>query len=228
MISFALVDIKSINSTIPRSSFSEVYLERLADLIIDCGGLVKPLVLKAIGPESYTVVDGDFEYYAAVRAREKDPRKGEMVNAFVVSPKNESIIIEQTTAIKSLTSPDDSTNFESHLTNIELRLEKQNNDLRAEWKQEIQRLEDKLKTFENLIPKKSNPLKCINILSQDELVIKLQRSRISGAEKIAKAIVDARRKKQNKKFEDYRDVVKSVKDLAEKRILTIIDDWSLR
>ena len=48
-----------------------------------------------------------------------------------------------------------------------------------------------------------------------------------SAEKIAKAIVDARRKKQNTKFEDYRDVVKSVKDLGNKKILTIIDDWSL-
>jgi hypothetical protein len=63
-------------------------------------------------------------------------------------------------------------------------------------------------------------------LTKDELTIQLQRSRISGAEKIAKAIVDVRQKKQTQEFENYRDVVKSVKGLGETTILTIIDDWS--
>jgi hypothetical protein len=63
-------------------------------------------------------------------------------------------------------------------------------------------------------------------LSQDKLAVTLERSRITGAEKIAKAIVEARLQKKQQKFEDYRDVVKSVKGLGEKTILTIIDTWS--
>ncbi|HEY9744520.1 MAG TPA: hypothetical protein V6C90_28850, partial [Coleofasciculaceae cyanobacterium] len=66
----------------------------------------------------------------------------------------------------------------------------------------------------------------LNSLSQDKLAVTLERSRITGAEKIAKAIVEARLQKKQQKFEDYRDVVKSVKGLGEKTILTIIDTWS--
>jgi hypothetical protein len=58
--------------------------------------------LKAIGVETYTVIDGHFEYYAAVRAREKEPRKGEMVNAFVISPKEEDIVVKQASAIRGM------------------------------------------------------------------------------------------------------------------------------
>ncbi|MEH1788149.1 MAG: hypothetical protein V7L23_21845 [Nostoc sp.] len=35
-----------------------------------------------------------------------------------------------------------------------------------------------------------------------------------------------RHKKPKQQFEDYRDVVKSVNNLGEKTILTIIDEWS--
>jgi hypothetical protein len=62
-------------------------------------------------------------------------------------------------------------------------------------------------------------------LPEDALFKKLQRSRISKAEKLAKAIVEARLKKTNQKFEDYRDVKKSVKGLGEQGILTIVDEW---
>ncbi|BDI18633.1 hypothetical protein ANSO36C_44350 [Nostoc cf. commune SO-36] len=71
MINFSLVDVKSITSNEPRSSFSEADLENLADIIIETGGIIRPLVVKVTGVESYTVVDGHFEYYAAVKAREK-------------------------------------------------------------------------------------------------------------------------------------------------------------
>jgi predicted nucleic acid-binding OB-fold protein len=48
----------------------------------------------------------------------------------------------------------------------------------------------------------------------------------SFSEKLAKDIFDARCKKPKQEFEDYRDVVKSVKNLGDKTILTIIDEWS--
>jgi len=84
MILFSLVDVKDITSNMTRSSFSEADLDRIAQMILDCEGIIRPLVLKLTG-QRVAVVDGHFEYYAAVRAREKDPRKGEMVNAFVIS-----------------------------------------------------------------------------------------------------------------------------------------------
>ena len=157
MIEFYLVDVKNINSDIPRSNFGESDLENLADMILESGGIIKPLILKATGVETYTVIDGHFEYYAAVRAREKEPRKGEMVNAFVISPKEEDIIVKQISAItgvenaaKPVTTTTETTNSESsRLANIELRFEKYINEFRTEQVQEIQKLKNNLKEIDS-------------------------------------------------------------------------------
>ncbi|WP_375500320.1 chromosome partitioning protein ParB [uncultured Nostoc sp.] len=236
MINFSLVDVKSITSNEPRSNFSEGDLENLADIIIETGGIIRPLVVKVTGLESYTVVDGHFEYYAAVRAREKNPRQAEMVNAFVIAPKLEDLVLKQIVSLqeidssgKTVTPQPETTKLEPRLANLELRLEKQFNEFKSEFIQERQRIDSQFKQLENLIPQKreqSNPLSLLNSLDRDELSRKLQRSRIPGAEKLAKAIEDARHKKPKKEFEDYRDVVKSVNNLGDKTILTIIDEWS--
>lgn len=91
MTEYYLVDVKSIQSTTPRSKFKVDQLETLAQSILETGGLLSPLLLKQTGPESYEVLAGDLEYYAAVRAKEIDPRKGEMVNAFVI-PQNSTML----------------------------------------------------------------------------------------------------------------------------------------
>lgn len=228
------VEIESVNSSQPRSNFSEVDLDLIANLILESGGLLKPLILKKIGFEKYNVIDGHFEYYAAVRACEKNPHVAE-VNAVIISSESESAVIKQVEALKSSLSLNqqpktllDTTTSDSRLTNIELRIERQSNEFRAELTGEIKRLEDKFKKLESQIPQRLNPLESLNNLNQDELAEKLERSRITGAEKakkIAKAIVDARRKKKQQQFEDYRDVVKSIQGLGEKTILTIIDTW---
>ena len=178
----------------------------------------------------YKRQDGHFEYYAAVRSKEKDPRKGEMVNAFIISPKSEQIVKKQVEAMGGLkvTGEITSNTIELRLANLEGRLEKQINEFRSEQAQERQKVEDRFKQIESKNPQQVEALKLINTLNKDELAIRLQRSRISGGEKIAKAIVDARKKKQKQEFEDYRDVVSSVKGLGEKTILTMIDDWSKR
>lgn len=233
---FYLVDVKDITSDIPRSNFAESDLENLADIIIETGGIIKPLVVKSLGAESYTVVDGHFEYYAAVRAKEKNPRKAEMVNAFVIPAKLENLIVQQIAVIEkaydhesSNITSNTSNSESSRLTNLELRFERQFNEMKSELIQESQRINDKFRQLEKLIPQKSehgNPLDLLNTLDINELNAKLQRSRVSGYEKLSKAIGDARRKKPKHKFEDYRDVMKSVKGLGIQTILTIIDEWS--
>ena len=235
-MNFSLVDVKSITSNEPRSNFSEADLENLADIIIQTGGIIRPLVVKVTGVENYTVVDGHFEYYAAVRAREKNPRQAEMVNAFVIAPKLEDLVVKQVASLKGIDSSSkivtpqpETTKLEPRLVNLELRFEKQFNELKSEFIQERQRIENQFKQLEKLIPQKSeqsNPLSLLNSLDKDELSIKLQRARIPGAEKLAKGIFDARRKKPKQEFEDYRDVMKSVQRLGVQTILTIIDEWS--
>ena len=234
MIDFYLLDVKNITSNVPRSNFRETDLENLAEIIIKTGGIIRPIVVKLNGPEAYTVVDGHFEYYAAVRAREKNPREGEMVNAFVISPKAEDLTKRQAEIIRNSNSSQESTqitsipsnNLESRLANLELRLEKQINELKSEKLQEKQEIDRRFKDLAKQLPQPSDPLNLLNTLDKDQLLLKLQRSRISASEKIAKAIFEARRKKAKQKFEDYRDAIGSVKGLGEKTILTIIDDWS--
>lgn len=239
MMNFSFVDVKSITSDVPRSNFAEAELENLADIILKSEGIIRPVVVKTTGIESFSVVDGHFEYYAAVRAKEKDARKGEMVNAFVISPKLEDLVVKQAEILrgkelseKTLPTPSGTSNtskmdkIESRVQNLELRLEKQINELNSIIRQERETTEGELKEIKNKIPQPSHPLTLINTLNKDELALKFQRSRISRAEKLSEAIIDARENKSNKEFSDYCDVVNSVKGLGDKTMLTIIDEWS--
>jgi ParB-like nuclease domain len=84
MIKCYFVDVKDISSTVPKSKFKKAAIDRLADAILAADGLLRPLILQETGVEKYTVIEGHREYYAAVRAKEKDITKAEMVNAFII------------------------------------------------------------------------------------------------------------------------------------------------
>jgi ParB family chromosome partitioning protein len=45
--------------------------------------------------DAYEIVDGDFEYYAAARAKEIEPLKGETIGAFILEQENEELLLEQ-------------------------------------------------------------------------------------------------------------------------------------
>jgi len=81
---YALVDIKDIFSVVPATEFSKTDIEELGKSILQHGGLVRPIILKQIHIESLEVVAGHLSYHAAARARQLDPRKAEMIDAFVV------------------------------------------------------------------------------------------------------------------------------------------------
>ena len=100
-----LVDVSGITSTVPRSAFDADQVESLAQSILESGGLLSPIVLKQTGPESFEVLAGDLEYHAAARAKELDPRKGEMVNAYVVPPQNQAAAVEQVNRAKPTVRP---------------------------------------------------------------------------------------------------------------------------
>jgi len=101
-----------------------------------------------------------------------------MVN--VISPKSENIVAKQAEALRAVQSSKIPTwNNEFRITsgNIELRFEKQINELRSEQAQERQRV-GKLKEIESRVPKPIEPLKTFNTLSQNELAIKLKRAKL--------------------------------------------------
>ncbi|MFQ4145945.1 chromosome partitioning protein ParB [Chlorogloeopsis sp. ULAP02] len=242
MINFSLVDIDNIKSDVPRSEFSESDLENLASIILESGGIVRPLILKETEAETYTVIDGYLEYYAAVKAREKNPRKGEMVNAFVISPKIEDLVLKQTAILKEVESLNqavrplpETTKLEPRLANIELRFEQQLNQFKSELLQEKQRVDDKFKEFANLIPKKIQPLEVFNNLNVSELVSRLINAGFASktATRIAESIEKERKKK---KFTSLSDVVmrvkitsgkKFVKAITSEKMIEIVDNWSL-
>lgn len=110
MIKCGFFDVKSIKSGTKKSDFAEADIERLADLILATDGLIRPLTIEQVGIETgtgvvrYKVIEGHLEYYAAARAREKDPRKAGMVNAFEVTADIREFAIDQI-ALLSKTKP---------------------------------------------------------------------------------------------------------------------------
>lgn len=249
MINFYLVDVKSISSEVPRSNFSESDLEKIADSILASGGIIKPLVLKQTGVEDFSVIDGHLEYYAAVRAREKNPREGEMVNAFVISPKVEDLVLEQTALLRNteLSATEYSeqeiktlppkTKSQSLPNNQLSVLEKQMSELRIELSQEIQRLysavnQSKNTTNTNIL----TPLEAFNKLHARDLIARLKTVNI--AEKRAMEVAEKIEKERSKQpFISLADVIertkikvgkskKETKAIAEKKMLQIVDTWS--
>jgi hypothetical protein len=103
MLKCLFVDLTSISSTKPKSKFNKAQIEKLADSILAIDGLVNPLILSQTGSENgvdrYTIIEGDLAYYAALRAKEKDLRKAEMVNAFVIPADCQQAAIEQLTLL---------------------------------------------------------------------------------------------------------------------------------
>jgi hypothetical protein len=95
MIKCFFVNVKSIFCDVPRSNFVESELEQLADCILETDGLIRPLILKEIGVQQYAVIRGYREYYGAVIAKERDIKKAEMVNAFIIEPEIQEVAIEQ-------------------------------------------------------------------------------------------------------------------------------------
>ena len=92
LLSPEFILVKEITSTVPRSNFSDTEIEKLAQSILAVEGLIRPIVVRPTGIDTYEVVDGDREYHAAVRAREIDGRKGERITAIVIEgPKAEAI-----------------------------------------------------------------------------------------------------------------------------------------
>ncbi|MEH2350435.1 MAG: chromosome partitioning protein ParB [Nostoc sp.] len=243
---FYTVDVKNITCDVPLSNFSNDALNSLADMIIESGGIIRPLILKTTGLETYAVVDGYFEYYAAVRAREKNPRQCEMVNAFVISPKNEDEIFKQVSAFREFGSDNKpeiteriQTNHSESITknNDFSLLEKQINELRSELaqeRQERQKLYDTLKLIESQIPKQITPLDTFNSLSLLELTFRLRTAGFTDkkAVQVAESVEKERKKK---KFESLKDVLtrvkivngkKQIKGISGDKMVDIVDSWS--
>lgn len=233
-LSTSLVGVKKITSTGRRSNFADDELEQAARLILEAEGVINPIVLRRTSLESYEVVDGDFEYYAAARAREIDPRKGEMIGAYIIEPENEEIIKDQVKLLRKQKPPaglgnaDYSsdgiearlTNIDSRQTNMESRFENRLSELKAEQRREIQNMDNRLKELESRIRKPVEPLDALNTLSLFDLTSKLSRAGVNS--KIVEKIVSER---DQGKFKSFGNAVERVKGLGDKTMVKIIDSF---
>lgn len=232
-LSTMLVAVRKISSHIPRSNFSETDIEKAAQLILAVEGLINPIILKRTSLESFEVVDGHFEYYAAAKAREINLAKGEMINAFILDEENTEVLQQQVEMLrpsKETSTPTVSTNtaaVEARVNNLETRIEARLRDFEQANKTLKTQLESKIKEIEGKLPQKIEPLVAFNQDNQLELTRKFQMRGIYGgknAEKIAAAIIEARGKQPNQEFSSLAAIVKEVKMVVGKRKQTAISD----
>ncbi|MBD2039825.1 Rho termination factor N-terminal domain-containing protein [Microcoleus sp. FACHB-672] len=99
-LSTSLVAVKKITSKAPNSNFLETDINQAAQLILKAGGLINPIIIRRTSITSYEVVDGHFEYYVAVKAREIDPLNGENIAAYIIEPDNEEVLLSQIKALR--------------------------------------------------------------------------------------------------------------------------------
>ncbi|WP_414562780.1 MULTISPECIES: ParB N-terminal domain-containing protein [unclassified Anabaena] len=241
-LSTSLVAVKKISCTKPRSLFSDDELEKAAQSILESEGVINPIVIRRTSLKSYELVDGAFEFYAAARAREIDPRKGEMISVFIIEPENEEVLTKQVELFrksKSLISSSASTNSdsqqtlstnidlrvtnnESRMTNIESRFDNYTQELQTDFRNEIKKINDRLNAIETMIPKPMEPLVALNNLKLHELVSRLKRVNVKT--QIIEKIVNER--EANGNFTSFSNVVERIKGLGDKTMLKIIDSFS--
>lgn len=237
MSEYYLVDVKSITAKAPRSAFKVDEIDTLAQSILASGGLLSPLLLRQTGMESYEVLVGDLEYYAAARAKELNPRAAEMVNAFVVPNDLAETAVKQIEALKKTSAtqspatrpseakPTKGSSLDSQrLTNLEARMEEVFGDIKQTQQKDMRSLEQKIAALQQQLPTKIEPLEVFNTASTAELLQKMNAAAIKGktAEKLINGIEKARSKSP---FTSFKDVIKRVDGLGDGRMLTMLDAW---
>lgn len=228
-----LVDILSIKCNVERSLFSELELEKLANLILQVQGIIQPLIVKKTGLDEYELIEGTFEYYAAVKAHEIDDYF-EMIRVFIISDEEHDVIQKQLNFFRPKITDNNQivntkTNFNDSdigLNNLEKRLNEINVNLQPlkdikemvemvlNLQQQLQQnqveSQPKIKEIKKADEEKLEPLNAFNTLPIHQLVLALKRAEITQKE--AEKIVESVKKEREKKpFASLNDVVNRVK-----------------
>ena len=220
MVEFQKIDVKEITTDFPKSNIPSEQIEHLAQLILNSGELVRPLVVRQTGIESFELLSSPLEYYAAVRAREIEPRKGEMVSAFLISKKDDSAIQEQVEFFKG--EPLLSSSGDNARVN---RLEEDLKQLKIDVLEKFIEHDNKIRELSQ-VEATPDLLDTINSASEAELVHLLQRAQLTDTQ--VKAICSSRKALKGGKFLSFRNLIDQTKGVGEKSILKLIDDWNDR
>ncbi|WP_088239661.1 ParB N-terminal domain-containing protein [Calothrix rhizosoleniae] len=232
----SLVAVRKITCNSPRSLFIDEELEEAAKLILATEGVINPIVVRRTSLKSYEVIDGAFEYYAAARAREIEPEKGEMIGVFIIEEDNEELLIQQVKAFrkdnlnpvnKSIITEEVLNNF---LKNFESRFDKIAHQLLEEATAKV-KFEYEVKDLQKQLKNKIEILEIFNNLDASQLASKLKITGIKQFNQISDAVITERKKH---KFKSLNDVVnrvkikrgqKSITAISSKKMLDIVDIW---
>lgn len=238
-LSTSLVAVKKITSTRARSIFVEDELEQAAQSILESEGVINPIVVRRTSLQSFEVVDGDFEYYAATRAREIDPRKGEMIGVFIIEPENEDTLTKQVQLFRqqkldsSPTIASDSKDIEKFLLNLESRFEKITNQLFEKATANV-KLENENKELRKQIADKSELLEVFNASSNVDILSKALNA-VFNSKKVSHLLEIIQNERAQEQFKSLNDVVqrvkvihgkRKIKGISSEKMLEIVDWWS--
>ncbi len=99
------IDLETIKPpTLEISQFPSIQIEQLANLFLQAGDTVRPILLRKISPISFQILEGNFEYHAAMKAQEID-EQFTAIRAYVVPPDLESTILAQYQFLRSQSAP---------------------------------------------------------------------------------------------------------------------------
>ncbi|MGK7881060.1 MAG: chromosome partitioning protein ParB [Crocosphaera sp.] len=146
---FFLIDVDTIKCSVAYSEIKEYenVVDRLANIILESGGIVNPLFVKKLGFDSYELLYGEIEYYAAVKASEIDPRKGEMIAAFIIEDDQKELIKQQINFLRKSLSNEQSTEGSQSLnTEVVSTVNSNYNKLNSVQK-DINKLHEKLQSL---------------------------------------------------------------------------------
>lgn len=232
----SLVEVRTISCDRSRSEFDEQKIEEAARLIVEAEGIINPLVLNRTGINSFEVVEGHFEYYAAARAREIDLAIAETVAAYIVEEDNKTIArqveIFRKPSIESSTDNSQTershnssnvavNNLETRLNNFESRIDNRLYELKSEYNQKNKELEVAIKSLKDKLPEQIEPQATFNQADLKELIIKLKPILRSDkqANTIAQNVIRAR------PFSSLSEVMDKTEGLGDKKMLRIVDSW---
>ncbi len=216
-LSTSLVAVKKIQSSVDSAKFNQGELERLAHAILGTEGLLNPIVLQRKTLDSYDVISGYFEYHAAVLAREIDPRKGEMVSAFIIGDDKEEYIYEQIKLLRQKSSDDNQENISVtqpslvNTTELETIIKNSNNFLKKQ-------IEDLKQQIDNLI-QSNQPQKTRNILRK-HLENVLSESENKSQKEFLKSLVQDQQELQ--KYQD--EITNRIQELSKIDLRTASKD----
>ncbi|MBD3880870.1 hypothetical protein IFO70_03785 [Phormidium tenue FACHB-886] len=94
-LSTELVPLRRIKASASRWNFAQADLERATQLLLEVESCINPLVLRRETGSTFEVIEGNFEYFAALAANRLNPQLFDRVEAYLVEPTQEKAILQQ-------------------------------------------------------------------------------------------------------------------------------------